>query len=173
LGTAALENWKQKKFVSLFDGFVPLKDKDGNDYWHYVVFLCGDELLRLLDDLKPAYQVAMKRLDDRKSFVDAIRDLVKAYLGQAKAKDKDIDNMGENQFQELIYGIDVHMEMGNHKKLKDMANPQVVSDMEYQKRLGKFRDNYEKLLGLYTDGYTYRTKIGKDWYYWIPIEDLP
>ena len=31
----------------------------------------------------------------------------------------------------------------------------------------------EKLMGIVYNGYTYRTKLGKGWYYCIPIEELP
>ncbi len=60
LGEAGFERWKQFKCVSLFDGYVPAKDKEGNDYWHYILWFSQDELQKLLDDLKPTYQVAKK-----------------------------------------------------------------------------------------------------------------
>ena len=171
LGVAGYERWKQVKAISAFDGYTRRTDMNGNDYWHYILYLSGGELQKLLDDLKPAYEVAKKKLDDRKPYVDAMRALVKAHLGQAN--DKGIDNMDEDQLQELIYGLDVHTEMANRRKLKDIADPRVVTSIEYRKLLSNFQQNYEKLMGLYNDGYTYRTKLGKDWYYWIPIEDLP
>ena len=172
LGEAGFERWKQIEGVLLFDGYVPAKDKEGNDYWHYVALFSGDELQQLLADLKPAYKFAAGKMsDDRKPYIDAMKELVKVHLGQTK--NEEIDNMDENLLKNLIYGFDVHTDLGNRKKLKDIANPQAVSDIEYQKMLSNFKDNYEKLLKSFTDGYTYRTKFGKDWYYWIPIEDLP
>ena len=143
-----------------------------NEYWHYILYLSGDELQKLLADLKPAYEIAAGKMsDDRKPYIDAMRALVKTHLGQAN--DKGIDNMDEDQLQELIYGLDVHTKIASRRKLKDIADPRVVTSIEYQKMLSNFKDNYEKLLRSFTDGYTYRTKFGKDWYYWIPIEDLP
>lgn len=171
LGTAAFENWKENRFISLFDGYVPISDKDGNPYWRYVILLSGDELLKLLDDLKPAYQAARQQPNDRKPYTDAIRTLLRMRLGQAN--DKGIDNIDEDQLQVLLYGIDVHADRTKLRKLKDILNPQAVSDKHFKEMLANFTDNYDKLQKLYSDGYTYRTKLGMDWYYWIPIEDLP
>ena len=92
-------------------------------------------------------------------------------LGQAN--DKGIDNIDEDQLQVLLYGIDVHADRTKLRKLKDILNPQAVSDKHFKEMLANFTDNYDKLQKLYSDGYTYRTKLGMDWYYWIPIEDLP
>ncbi len=100
-----------------------------------------------------------------------MRSLLKTHLGQAK--DKAIDNMDEDQLQELIYGFYAHTNMTNLRKLKDVADPRVVTDIEFQKMLLTFNTNYEKLLRSFIDGSTYRTKLRRDWYYWIPIEDLP
>ena len=172
LGEAGFERWKQVKAISAFDGFTRRKDMKDNDYWHYILYLSGDELQKLLADLKPAYEIAAGKMsDDRKPYIDAMRALVKTHLGQSN--DKGIDNMDEDQLQELIYGLDVHTKIATRRKLKDIADPRVVTSIEYQKMLSNFKDNYEKLLRSFTDGYTYRTKFGKDWYYWIPIEDLP
>ena len=174
LGIAGYERWKQVKAISAFDGYTRRTDMNGNEYWHYVLFLSGGELQKLLDDLKPAYEVAKKKLDDRKPYVDAMRDLVKAHLGQANDKGIDsIDNLDEDQLRSIIYAIDIHADKDKRLKLKDIADPRVVTSIEYRKLLSNFQQNYEKLMGLYNDGYTYRTKLGKDWYYWIPIEELP
>ncbi len=171
LGKTVFEKWKEIKALSAFDGYTRQRDLNGNDYWHYILYLSGDELQQLLADLKTAYTTAKNGSDDRKPYLDAMRSLVKAHLGQTN--DKGIDNMDVDELQELIYGLDVHTEMTNRRKLKDIADPRMVTSIEFRKICSNFVKNYEKLLSLFNDGYTYRTKLGKDWYYWIPIEDLP
>ena len=171
LGTVGYQNWEKVRAISAFDGYTPLKDHEGNDYWQYILFLSGGELQKLLSDLKPAYEVACRKEDNRVPYVNAMRSIVKAHLGQKD--DKGIDNMGEDQLQQLIYGLNVHTVMTNVRKLRDIADTRTVSAVEYRKMLSDFKKKYEKLEGLYNGGYTYRVNLQRDWYYWIPIEDLP
>ena len=171
LGESGYENWKKIKAISAYDGYTYRKDPEGNDYWHYILYLSGDELRKLLDDLKPAYIAAKAQSDDRKPYVDAMRALIKAHYGQQD--DKKFDTMDADELQKLIYGLDVHTEMTNHRNLKDLQDPRVVTTIEFRKILKKFSDNYEKIQKYFNDGYTYRTQFGVDYYYWIPIEDLP
>lgn len=171
LGKSGYQKWRKVKAISAFDGYTHKKDLNGNPYWHYVMYLSDDELRKLLDDLKPAYEAAKEMSDDRKPYVNAMKAIVKAHLGQND--DKGIDAMDPDQLQELIYGLDVHTEMTNRRKLKDIQDPRTVPLLEYSKMLKKFSDNYEKLQSIHNDGYTYRVKMGQNYYYWIPIEDLP
>ena len=171
LGKTGYERWKKIKAISAFDGYTKRKDSNGGDYWHYILYLSGDELRKLLDDLKPAYETAKSNADDRKTYVNAMKAIVKAHLGQSD--DKGIDAMNPDQLQELIYGLDVHTEMTNRRNLKEIGDPKVVTAIEFRKMLSKFSENYERLDRLFKDGYTYRVLMGKDYYYWIPIEDLP
>ena len=81
--------------------------------------------------------------------------------------------MSEDELQQLIYGLNVHTNMTNMRKLKDIADPHTVSAVEYRKMLNSFKSKYEKLKEINDEGYSYRVKLDKDWYYWIPIEALP
>ena len=171
LGKTGYQRWEKVKAISAFDGYTHLKDLRGSDYWHYILYLSGDELRKLLDDLKPAYLAAKAQSDDRKPYVKAMKAIIKAHLGQGE--DRGIDSMDADQLQELIYGLNVRTEMTNRRKLKEIQDPKDVTTIEFRKMLGKFCNNYEKLQTIYNDGYTYRVKMGLDYYYWIPIEDLP
>jgi len=171
LGAEGYNNWKSVKAISAFDGYTHKNDLNGKPYWHYVLYLSDDELRKLLDDLKPAYLAAKSQSDDRKPYVDAMRAIVKAHLGQND--DKGIDMMDADELQELIYGLDVHTDMTNRRRLKDIQDPRTVTLIEYRQMLQNFSKNYEKLQSIHNDGYTYRVKMGQNYYYWIPIEDLP
>ncbi|MDE6304646.1 MAG: hypothetical protein K2M01_07470 [Paramuribaculum sp.] len=171
LGKSGYQKWQKIKAISAFDGYAIKKDGNGNSYWHYVLYLSDDELRKLLDDLKPAYLAAKAQSDDRKPYIDAMRAIVKAHLGQSD--DKSIDSMDADQLQELIYGLDVHTDMTNRRRLKDIQDPRTVTPIEFRKMTDKFSKNYEKLQSIQNDGYTYRVKMGQNYYYWIPIEDLP
>lgn len=171
LGKSGYQKWQKIKAISAFDGYAIQKDGEGNPYWHYILYLSDDELRKLLDDLKPAYLAAKAQSDDRKPYIDAMRAIVKAHLGQND--DKGIDLMDADELQELIYGLDVHSEMTNRRKLKDIQDPRIVTPIEFRKLISKFSANYEKLQSIQNDGYSYRVKMGQNYYYWIPIEDLP
>ncbi len=171
LGKSGYQKWQKVKAISAFDGYTRQKDMDGEPYWHYVMYLSDDELRKLLEDLKPAYLAAKAQSDDRKPYVDAMRAIVKAHLGQNE--DKGIDSMDADELQELIYGLDVHTDMTYRRTLKDIQDPRTVTLIEFSRMLKKFNDNYEKLQSIHNDGYTYRVKMGQNYYYWIPIEDLP
>lgn len=171
LGVTGYERWQKVKAISAFDGYTYKNDVNGKPYWHYVLYLSDDELRKLLEDLKPAYWAAKSKSDDRKPYVDAMRAIVKAHLGQSD--DKGIDSMDADELQELIYGLDVHTDITNRRTLKDIQDPRTVTLIEYSQMLKKFSSNYEKLQSIHNDGYTYRVKMGQNYYYWIPIEDLP
>ena len=171
LGELGYQRWEKVKAISAFDGYTKKTDGKGENYWHFILYLSGDELRSLLDDLKPAYNAAKAQSDDRKPYVEAMRSIVKAHLGQTK--DKGIDSMDADRLQELIYGLDVHTDITNRKTLKEIQDPKMLTTIEFRKMLKNFSANYEKLQSIYNDGYRYRVKMGNDYYYWIPIEDLP
>lgn len=170
LGKSGYQKWQKIKAISAFDGYAIKNDPDGNPYWHYIMYLSDDELRKLVDDLKPAYLAAKAQSDDRKPYIDAMRSLVKAQLGQSD--DKGIDMMDADELQELIYGLDVPSDRTNRRKLKDIQDQRVVTPIEFGKMTHRFCVNYEKLQSI-QQGYDYRVLMGKDYYYWIPIEDLP
>ena len=152
LGSAAFQNWEKVRAISAFDGYTPLKDHTGGDYWHYILYLSGGELQKLLSDLKPAYEVACRNEDDRKAYIDAMRSIVKAHLGQKD--DKGIENMSEDELQQLIYGLNVHTDMTNIRKLGDINDRTIVTAVEYRKMLSDFKKKYEKLVTMFADGNT-------------------
>ena len=171
LGEEGYESWTKVKAISAYDGFTRMKDTDNEEYWHYVLYLSTKELETLLSKLKGAYEVALKQEDNRKPYIEAMREIIKTQLGQQK--DKSIDSMSADSLQHLIYGLNVHTDITNLRSLKEIQDQRVVTTVVYKKMLRKFSDNYKKLESILYDDYRYRTDIGKESYYWVPIEDLP
>ncbi len=171
LGEDGYKSWEKVQAISAFDGYTKKIDPDGEEYWHYILYLSTQELETLLSKLKGAYEVAKKQEDNRKPYVEAMREIIKTQLGQQK--DKSIDTMSADSLQKLIYGLNVHTDITNLRSLKEIQDQRVVTTVEYKKMLKKFSDNYKKLEDILHENYRYKTDIGKESYYWVPIEDLP
>ncbi len=172
LGSEGYQQWKKVKAISALEGYTKFKDPNNQKYWNYILYLSGDELSGLIDEMKPVYEVAQERSGDRKPYINAMKAIIKSHLGQND--DKNIDNMGVEELQELLYGLNVHNDDKEYNKhtLKEIQDPRVVSSTEYQTILDDFVKKYERLDEI-SKGYRYRVKVGEDYYYWIPIEYLP
>lgn len=171
LGPEGYLQWKKVKGISALEGYTKFKDEEDQKYWKYILYLSGDELRGLIDEMKPAYEAAKEGSGDRKPYINAMKAIIKSHLGQND--DKKIDNMGVEDLQELLYGLNVHNDDREHNyTLKEIQDPRVVIASEYQTILYDFVEKYEGLKGI-RENYRYRVEIGKDYYYWIPIEELP
>ena len=174
LGEKGYKNWLQVKAITLFEGYVPLKDNDGNDYWRYILFLSTDELMALILKLRPISEAAKEQNPDRTKYVTAIKTLLKAQLGDS-IPDKDIEDMDPNRLEEAIYGI-VNVKSENLRftkfRLGDITNRQKVSDIEYFEILDRFDKKYRKLEKVRAS-YNFQMDVGGMYYFWIPLEDLP
>lgn len=175
LGKTAYEKWKKIKCVSMFDGYVKLKDMEGNNIWNYICCFSGDELRYLLYELKELYETAKCNADDRKHYINAMRKVIKYH--SIDNNDVYINSMSIKEIKGTIYGLDLPVEIGNSLwskfTIKDFADPKVVTNIEFRKSLGQFSEKYERLQRIVGDGYKYRILLGNEYYYWIPVEDLP
>ena len=171
LGQEGYQRWKEVKAISAIDGYTNLKDGDNQKYWNYILYYSGDELSALINEMKDVYEAAKEESGDRKPYIEAMRALIKAHLGQND--DKKIDNMDVDTLQELLYGLNVHNDdRGHNYTLMQIQEPQDVSSAVYQTILDNFVKKYEILKEI-QERYTYRILLGKDYYYWIPIEYMP
>ena len=173
LGQEVYKRWKNVKAISAYNGYAKLKDTNGNDYWHYVLYLNTTELNDLISKLRDVNEAASHQNKDRKIFLDAMRQLVKAQLGKDKGKnvtDKYVDEMSAEDLQEIIYGLNVKTESMNRYSLKDIKDK--LTDDQYFDLLTKFSEKYARLTR-HRQSYKYKLDIDDVSYYWIPIEDLP
>ena len=170
LGQSLYDRWEKNHKISAFAGYAPIKDVDDGDYWHNIVYMSLDELAQLLQELKGTYFAAKEGVDDRKKYSDAIKALAKNLLGQNN--DKEIERMSITDLQSLIYGLNAKTE-ATGKNLQQITDPNRVPKPEYMKILNSFKKKYENLQEIYRSDYKFRAKFGDDYYYWIPIEDLP
>ena len=173
LSEKAYKGVQSRKGIVAVESWAPIKDSGGNDYWNYVLYISEEELGSLLDELKGLREEAGKDNPnhDRTVFVDAMRALVKAHLGQND--DKGIDDMSEDELQRAIWGINVQTKMNNRINLKRLLDKEKTKLPEYKKMLDDFKKRYDKLLKYKQEGYIYTLKTPNNKYFWIPIDELP
>lgn len=170
LGKELYDRVKTVKAISAFDGFSKLKNLKDENYWHYIVFMSNNELHQVLENLKPTYQAAMNKSDDRKKYIEAVATLAKSLVGQND--DKEIGKMSLKELQKLLFGLTVTTD-ATGRSLDDISDNSKVRRDEYQDILEVFARKYDALYEIYTSNYRYRTKVGDDYYYWIPVEKIP
>lgn len=173
LGEGGYKKWKELKAISAYDGYAKLQASDGNNYWHYILYLSSGELEDLVKKLQNTSEAAKMKSQDRTHYLNAMRALIKAQLPEKS--EKEIENMSADDIQEAIYGLNVPTESMNLKRysIKDLANSSVVKNAEYFEVLNNFSNKYEELRRLQNSGYKYRVEVNNVFYYWIPIENLP
>ncbi len=171
LGADGYQQWKKVKAISALEGYTRFKDPNNQKYWNYILYLSGDELGGLINEMKLVYEAAKEGSGDRKPYINAMKAIIKSHLGQND--DKKIDNMDVEELQELLYGLNVHNDDREYNyTLKEIQDPRVVISSAYQTILDNFVKKYERLKEI-QERYRYRVLLGKDYYYWIPIEYLP
>ena len=177
LGKDLYKRIKKIGGIHAYDGYVPMKDSEEENYWHYIIYMSRDELQQLLTNLKPTYLAAREENDERDKYKEAVRALVKNMTGQND--DKQIDNMKMNELQEIVWGLNVSTGYSK-RNLSEITDKSKVQRLEYIDILKKFVKKYENLDKILNGDYRYKTEFGiedeftdKNIYYWIPIEDLP
>lgn len=171
LGPEGFQQWKKVKGISALEGYTKLKDEDNQKYWKYILYFSGDELSVLINEMKEAYEAAKEGSGDRKPYINAMKAIIKSHLGQND--DEQIDKKSAEDLQELLYGLNVHNDDREHNyTLRDIQNPGKVNSVVYQTILDDFVKKYERLKEI-QERYRYRVLLGKDYYYWIPIEYFP
>lgn len=166
------QQWKKVKGISALEGYTEFKDPDNQKYWKYILYLSGDELKGLINEMQPVYEIAKEGSGDRKPYINAMKAIIKSHLGQND--DEQIDKKSAGELQELLYGLNVHNDDEEHNKytLQEIQDQKEVSSVEYQTILDNFVKKYERLKEV-QENYRYKVEVGKDFYYWIPIEYLP
>lgn len=174
LGEQGYKNWLQVKAISAYGGYARVKDLGEDDNWRGVLYLSHDELMGLIERLRPLSEAAGNQNTDRTKFVDAIRELLKAQLGGSYDENA-INNMEPAELENKVYGI-VNVKSDNMRftkhSLKDWVNRREVNDEEYFDMLDRFEKKYSQFRKI-AQGYKYRMDIDGMYYYWIPLEELP
>lgn len=167
------EEWKamqKSNTMQAIEGYTRIKDVAGNDYYKSVLFLSQSEFQKLIKELLPVAESARKDVEDRKAYVDAVREFVKLY--NPGMDDAEIMHMSADVITEMVSGLHVKNQALSNYTLNDLRNPAKVDAKEFKKLRSKVVSKYNKLIDIYRK-YPYRMTMHDQVYYWLPIEDLP
>lgn len=171
LGRKYYEYVKQSNTMVAFNGYVKKKDESGNEYWKPVIYISSDEFSSLLTRLEPVNRVAMRRSDDRKPYVDAIKALIRSMIPDIT--DEEMDKKSTQEVMALISGLNASTSTLEGPSLIQVQDPKSVSPEQFLSMVNEFSRKYKNLSKIKSAGYKYSLEVNNTRYYWIPVEDLP
>lgn len=153
------------------EGWTPRIDKTSRrQYYKPVVFIASDELNSLIEQLSPLYKVARSKSNSRVEFVNAIKALVRSIL--PGLDEKVIQEKGYDEIMQLISGMNEKPDALKYK-IKDISDPDVVSQAQYLSIVNTMVRKYETLKNIQASYYPYSRVFSGIKYYWIPMEQFP
>ena len=160
---------KTRKLLAL-SGYTKKESDSGYAYWRPIVFVSADEFSSLIERLTDVNVKA--KTDDRKPYVEAMKQLLKTMLPDIQ--DKEMDQKGTTEIMNMITGLNEASAALKGPRLIDIQDPTVVTPAEFRKLITDFQRKYRNLVNIKNDKdypfiYNYRGVS----YYWIPIEELP
>ena len=171
-GEDVIKKWAQDGLITAKEGYTLKKDKEsGYDYWQPVIYISNAEYNDLMSKLQPVMAAAEEGSEDRRPFVDAMKELIRTLYGNIDEKEM----MGKNtkEVMALVAGLNVKSEaLSSGRTLMDIQDNKVVGQDEFATMISDFQNKYRKLDRI-KNGYKYSIKIVGDTWYWIPVQDLP
>ena len=171
-GEDVIKKWAQDGLITAKEGYTPKKDKaSGYDYWQPVIYISSAEYTDLMGKLQPVMAAAEEGSEDRRPFVEAMKELIRTLygdIGEGEMMKKDT-----KEVMRLVAGLNVKSEaLSRGRTLMEIQDNQVVSQDEFSTMISDFQNKYRKLDRI-KNGYKYSIKIVGDTWYWIPVQDLP
>lgn len=171
-GEDVIKKWAQDGLITAKEGYTLKKDKEsGYDYWQPVIYISNAEYNDLMTKLQPVMAAAEEGSEDRRPFIDAMKELIRTLYGNIDEKEM----MGKNtkEVMALVAGLNVKSDaLSSGRTLMDIQDNKVVGQDEFATMISDFQNKYRKLDRI-KNGYKYSIKIVGDTWYWIPVQDLP
>ena len=170
-GEDVIKKWAQDGLITAKEGYTPQKDKEtGYDYWQPVIYISNAEYNDLIGKLQPVMAAADEGSEDRRPYVEAMKELIRTLYGNIE--EKEMMSMDTRKVMALVAGLNVKSESLKGRSLEQIQDNQVVSQDEFATMISNFQDKFRKLDRI-KNGYKYSIKVVGDTWYWIPVEDLP
>ena len=170
-GEDVIKKWAQDGLITAKEGYTPQKDKEtGYDYWQPVIYISNAEYNDLIGKLQPVMAAAEEGSEDRRPYVEAMKELIRTLYGNIE--EKEMMSMDTRKVMALVAGLNVKSESLKGRSLEQIQDNQVVSQEEFSTMISNFQDKFRKLDRI-KNGYKYSIKVVGDTWYWIPVEDLP
>lgn len=154
-------------------GFTGWTEKShaAREVYKPVLFISSEEFDELLLRLKPVCDVARNSSsDDRKPYVDALKQLLKSMT--QGLSDADMANFSISEIMQMIEGL--HETSSSMAfTIRDISDPGKVTPAQYRRLVAEFARKYQNLTHIKDGMYKFVRDFNGAKYYWIPIEDLP
>ena len=178
LGENAYKLLKENQYIMAKKGSVPQKSDFGVNYWEPVIYISSREFRRLMDGLG----IVVRGIDQdinsptlRHDYVEAMKSLVRTML--PGISESQMDNLSNSQIMDQISGLNYRTKAMasalNSYSLRDIEDPNVVSNEKFQSLISNFEIKYKNLQRIRDNKYNFSITRGKETYYWIPADDLP
>ena len=154
-----------------FRGYTPKKDDSDHEYYKTVIFISQQEFNTMLIRLRPLYEVANRKGDDREPYVKAMKALLQGMI--PNITDAEMNSKGYDEVMAMVAGLNAQTTMSKGRTITEVANPQAVSASEYQSIINKFKRRYQELTDIQKKQYAFVREFNGAKYYWIPTDVLP
>ena len=169
LGEENVELFEKRNMLLALDGYTPKKSKKGSDFYKPVIFIEHAEFEKLLSQFRKVYD-ATKNSDNRENYINAMKQLLLSMVPDMTPEE--LNKQGSAFIRRMISGLSESTD-GLNRSFEEIADPNAVSNMEFNKILQNFRIKFQTLDKIYSRKYEYTFKSNNQTYYWIPFDDLP
>ena len=169
LGSEALELFEKRNMLLALDGYTPKKNEKDYDYYKPVIFIEHAEFERLLSQFRKVYD-ATKNSDNRENYINAMKQLLLSMVPDMTPEE--LNKKGSAFIRKMISGLN-ESTGGLDKSFEEIADPNAVSNVEFNKIIKDFNTKFEALENIYLKKYKYTFKSNNQTYYWIPFDMLP
>ena len=154
-----------------FRGYSPKQDQSERDYYKTVIFISQQEFNAMMLRLRPLYEVANRKGDDREPYVKAMKALVQSMI--PNISDAEMNQKGYDEVMAMVAGLNVQTTMSKGYTITEVANTKAVPPAEYQSIINKFKRRYQELEKIQKQPYKFVREFNGAKYYWIPTDVLP
>ena len=105
-GEDVIKKWAQDGLITAKEGYTPRKDKEtGYDYWQPVIYISKAEYNDLIGKLQPVMAAAEEGSEDRKPYIEAMKELIRTMYGDIG--EKEMMSMDTKKVMALVAGLNV------------------------------------------------------------------
>lgn len=163
---------KEANMLMAFVGYVNKVDsKSSHDFWKPVIYISKDEFNAMMDKLQPVMAAAKKSSKNREPYINALKALIKVLVPDIS--ENEMNNMSPTAVTTMVAGLPVTSEALQGRTLREIKEPQIVSQEEFDKMIVDFQDKFQHLDNIKENGYEFSIERNTVRWFWIPVEDLP
>lgn len=131
----------------LTTAYVQWKENDEDSFWRPVLCLNHDEILRLLEVLKPIYLAAKLESSDRTLYHNVMEPVFTSIMANSQQMTKkELDKLHPKDIYQYLYNICNQYQDKNHNHtIGEICNDTIVRNASYHELLHDFERKYHQL----------------------------